>query len=119
MIYFDLKSANSLLPWVKEKIKAIRELRYNTEKALLAGNKEALSFYISEIDKIIRELTQKGVILRDPDLGIVDFPAIVNNRPAYLCWKEGEEEIAYWHYAEEGFVGRKRITGREDILSYT
>lgn len=119
MIYFDLESANSVLPWVKEKIKTIRELRYNTEKALMNGDKEALSVYVFQIDKIIREIAKKGIILRDPDLGIVDFPAVINNRPAYLCWRYGEEKIIYWHYAEEGYAGRKRITGNEDILSYT
>lgn len=119
MIYFDLESANSILPWVKEKIKNIRELKFNTEKALLTGDKEALSSYIKQIDRIIRELAEKGIILRDPELGIVDFPAVINNRPAYLCWRDGEDKITYWHYAEEGYAGRKRITGREDILNYT
>jgi hypothetical protein len=52
-------------------------------------------------------------------MGLVDFPAVINDRPAYLCWKIDEEDIMYWHYAEEGFRGRKKITGKEEILSLT
>ncbi|ARM74970.1 DUF2203 domain-containing protein [Acidianus manzaensis] len=119
MIYFDVDSANSLLPWIKEKLKEMKELKYNTEKALMEGNKDALSAYVSRIDQIIKEITEKGIILRDLDLGILDFPAIINDRPAYLCWREGEDKILYWHYLEEGYKGRKRISGEENILSYT
>ncbi|MDT7901797.1 MAG: DUF2203 domain-containing protein [Acidianus sp.] len=119
MIYFDLNTANSLLPWIKEKIKELRQTRLQIEEALVKGEKEALSEGARKIDKIIKEITSQGIIIRDPDLGIFDFPAVINGRPAYLCWKDGEEEISFWHYIEEGFAGRKKITGKEDILSYT
>ncbi|AWR96490.1 DUF2203 family protein [Acidianus sulfidivorans JP7] len=119
MIYFDIETANSLLPWIRQKLIEIRELKYNTEKALINGDKNVLPIYVSKLDKLIREITEKGIILRDIELGIIDFPAVINNRPAYLCWREGEEKISYWHYVEEGYKGRKVISGKEDILSYT
>ncbi len=119
MIYFDLNTANSLLPWVKKKIKELRETRLQIEEALINGEKEVLGEGTKKIDKIIKEITSQGIIIRDPDLGILDFPAVINGRPAYLCWKYGEEKVSFWHYTEEGFAGRKKITGKEDILSYT
>ncbi|EZQ07007.1 MULTISPECIES: DUF2203 domain-containing protein [Acidianus] len=117
--YFDLQTASSLLPWLKEKLMELKELKGDTERALVDGRKESLSVYVMHVDKIIREISEKGIIVRDPELGLVDFPAIINGRPAFLCWKFDEDEIMYWHYIEEGFVGRKRITGKEEILSYT
>ena len=41
---------------------------------------------------------------------------IINDMPAFLCWKGGEEDILYWHYFDEGFSGRKKISGKERIL---
>ncbi len=117
-IYFDLESARKLLPWLKERLQTLKELRYSTEVILVNGNKEELWKFVANIDKIVKEITAKGVILRDPDVGLVDFPAVINGRPAYLCWKADEDDIRYWHYAEEGFRGRKEISGKEDILSF-
>ena len=117
--YFDLKTARELLPWVKQKLTEIKKMKYKVEESLMRGNKEEILNYTIQVDRIIKEITKKGIIIRDVDMGLVDFPAVINNRPAYLCWKIDEEDIMYWHYAEEGFRGRKRITGKEEILSLT
>ncbi|QKR00442.1 DUF2203 domain-containing protein [Metallosphaera tengchongensis] len=116
--YFDLETARKLLPWVKTKMKELKSAQLNAEKALVSGKKEYIEIYSIEVDRILREITEKGIVVRDVNIGLVDFPAVINEKPAYLCWKEGEEDIMYWHYVEEGFRGRKRITGRENILSY-
>lgn len=97
----------------------MKKIKYLTEEALMKGDKEALIQYTIQIDRIVKEITQKGIIIRDPDMGLVDFPAVINNRPAYLCWKIDEKDIEFWHYAEEGFRGRKKINGKEDILALT
>ncbi|MDT7872834.1 MAG: DUF2203 domain-containing protein [Sulfolobaceae archaeon] len=117
--YFDLKSARDLLPWLRQKLTEIKRVKYMAEESLMKGDKSAILQYTIQIDRIVKEITEKGIILRDPDIGLVDFPAVINNRPAYLCWKMGEKDIMYWHYAEEGYKGRKRITGEEEILSLT
>ncbi|AWR98761.1 DUF2203 domain-containing protein [Metallosphaera hakonensis] len=116
--YFDLDTARRILPWVKEKLEQLRQAEIKAEQALLAGKKEYIEIYSMEVDSVIRELTDKGILVRDVKMGLVDFPAVINDRPAYLCWKIDEEDILYWHYVEEGFRGRKRITKRENILSY-
>ena len=116
--YFDLKTAKELLPWVREKLKELREAHLNAERALLSGKKEFIEHYSLKVDSVVRDITEKGIIIRDVSLGLVDFPAVINDRPAYLCWKADEDDIRYWHYVEEGFAGRKRLTGSENILSY-
>ncbi|BCS92947.1 DUF2203 domain-containing protein [Metallosphaera javensis (ex Sakai et al. 2022)] len=116
--YFDLKTARELLPWVKEKLKMLKTAEINAQDALINGKKEYIRLYSIEVESILKEITDKGIIVRDVDMGLVDFPAVINDRPAYLCWKADEEDIMYWHYVEEGFRGRKRISPRDQILSY-
>lgn len=117
--YFDLNTARELIPWLRSKLSEMKRIKYLTEEALMRGDKQSLLHYTLQIDRIVKEITEKGIILRDPDMGLVDFPAVINNRPAYFCWKIDEKDIQYWHYTEEGFRGRKKITGEEDILSLT
>lgn len=117
-IYFDLEQARKLLPWLKEKLRELIENITIAETAMEEGNYDILSEVSIAINKLINDITEKGVIIRDPKIGLVDFPAIINDRPAFLCWKLDEDDIQFWHYAEEGFAGRKRISGKEEILSF-
>ncbi|MCH4815902.1 MAG: DUF2203 family protein [Saccharolobus sp.] len=115
--YFDLETAKQLLPWLRDRLIQLRKIKNEIEILLVNGDKYALQQYASATKKIIDEIISKGIILRDIDIGLVDFPAIINNKPAFFCWKIDEDEITYWHYMDEGFRGRKRLTGYEDILS--
>jgi hypothetical protein len=57
----------------------------------------------------VERLAALGTLVKDPDLGLVDFPAIRDGASVLLCWHVGEERVAYWHGYEEGFAGRKPI----------
>ena len=57
----------------------------------------------------LARLQEAEVVLRDLDRGLVDFPAIRDEREVYLCWVEGEDEIGYWHDLEAGFAGREPL----------
>lgn len=80
----------------------ILEIR-RRRKALAAGLKQALE-----------QVEEQGCLVKDLDLGLVDFPARFEGREVCLCWKLGEPRIEFWHGADEGFRGRKRI-GREFV----
>jgi hypothetical protein len=54
-------------------------------------------------------LAALGVQVKDLETGLVDFPTVYRGRDVLLCWKMGEPDIAWWHGAEEGFLGRKPI----------
>ena len=60
---------------------------------------------LAEIDSI-------GVQVKDIDIGLLDFPCIVDGQVVLLCWKMGEDSITHWHSPEEGFAGRKPIDER-------
>ena len=54
-------------------------------------------------------LADHGIILRDPETGLVDFPAEREGRRVFLCWKLGEERVGWYHEATGGFGGRRRL----------
>jgi hypothetical protein len=54
-------------------------------------------------------LRERELLLRDLDRGLLDFPALRDGVEIYLCWEEGEEEIAWWHEPEAGFAGRRAL----------
>ncbi|HZZ73662.1 MAG TPA: DUF2203 domain-containing protein [Pirellulales bacterium] len=68
----------------------------------LAADTERLKEYIDELHAL-------GVEPKNGPEGLVDFPAIIDGRPAYLCWKLSEPEILYWHDLETGFAGRQSL----------
>lgn len=56
---------------------------------------------------IIERLERDGIVVRDPDRGLIDFPArSPSGRDYYLCWLDGEPDIEWWHWIEAGFAGR-------------
>jgi hypothetical protein len=63
----------------------------------------------SEIVRLIHRIESFGCIVKDIDLGTVDFPSTRDGEQVYLCWKIGEPTIVHWHGLEDGFAGRKRL----------
>ena len=57
----------------------------------------------------VRELDEIGVVVKDLDLGLLDFPAVRDGDEVELCWQVGEDAVAYWHPFEAGYRGRKPI----------
>jgi hypothetical protein len=57
----------------------------------------------------VERLEELGVVIKDLDLGLLDFPAERNGGAVLLCWHVGEDEVAFWHGLEEGYAGRKPI----------
>jgi hypothetical protein len=57
----------------------------------------------------VERLQEFGCVIKDLDIGLVDFPTLFRGREVYLCWKMGEPGIRFWHGMDEGFAGRKPI----------
>jgi hypothetical protein len=57
----------------------------------------------------IEAVQEIGCVVKDLDIGLVDFPTLFRGVEVYLCWKLGEPDIAFWHGVDEGFRGRKAI----------
>ena len=57
----------------------------------------------------VEAVHETGCLVKDLDIGLVDFPTLFNGVEVYLCWKLGEPAIEFWHGVDEGFRGRKPI----------
>jgi hypothetical protein len=129
--YFTPEEANELLaevrPAVEELVEHRRELsRVTSEQARLvtriAGNggdvdpqeprelQEDFQREAKALGEAVERLERLGVLIKDADRGLVDFPALrEDGEEVLLCWELGEAEIAYWHGLDEGFAGRKPL----------
>lgn len=63
----------------------------------------------ADIERYVTELRELGVDFKGFDQGLVDFPAELEGRRVYLCWKLGEESVEHWHDVDAGFAGRKKL----------
>ena len=57
----------------------------------------------------MEKLEETGVVVKDLDIGLVDFPTLYRGEEVYLCWRMDEPDIEHWHGVHEGFAGRKEI----------
>jgi hypothetical protein len=57
----------------------------------------------------LEQIASTGCVIKDLDIGLVDWPALHGGREIWLCWKYGEPEIAYWHEIDGGFAGRRPV----------
>jgi hypothetical protein len=62
-----------------------------------------------KLRETINEVQEFGCVVKDLDIGLLDFPTLFRGREVYLCWKLGEPSISFWHAVDEGFAGRKEI----------
>src|ERR1700736_471882 len=61
----------------------------------------------------LSRILETGCVIKDLDIGLLDFPAIIDNQDVYLCWKLGEDRIRFYHRQDEGFAGRKPLDPRD------
>jgi hypothetical protein len=118
--HYSLEEATALLPRVAELLATMRDARDRLgDSAARAALAEAsngggepgrvVSGGFLELRESMLEFRERQIVLRDLDRGLVDFPAMRGDREIYLCWEEGEPEIAFWHGPEDGFAGRRPL----------
>jgi len=64
---------------------------------------------VGALREVLEKIDQMGVLVKDLDIGLIDFLTRYQGREVCLCWKLGEERIRFWHGMDEGFAGRKAI----------
>ena len=68
---------------------------------------------IDQMQAAVERLDGWDVTLRDIETGLVDFPALVNGRQVWLCWRLGEDNVAWWHELSTGIAGRRPLAELE------
>ncbi|MEO7001052.1 MAG: DUF2203 domain-containing protein [Ktedonobacterales bacterium] len=127
--YFTRAEAEALLPRLTTLLRetqslrnelADRETEYVALQRRLRSNghsahpeQEALPAQIVELTQRLmdraRAISALGVLIKDIEMGLVDFPALRNGREVYLCWRLHEEHVAWWHEVESGFTSRQPL----------
>ncbi|MAF37460.1 MAG: hypothetical protein CL696_01010 [Chloroflexi bacterium] len=121
---FTLDEANALVPWLAETFRKLELVRQeyvtlqerisdlakrsgsDDETAQLAASAELLA---RQIEEAVEDILDRGIIVRDVAIGLVDFPSQREGREVYLCWIGGEERIDFWHETNRGFSHRERL----------
>lgn len=117
---FTLEEANALVDELRAVLEQVRDARrviLNTAEHLRRGasangggaDGAASLDAMATVRSGVEALTAKGIILRDADTGLIDFPTQREGRLVYLCWRLGEDRVTHWHEVESGFGGRKPI----------
>ena len=118
--YFSITEANRALPYVARVVDDIVRtydqavaLRKRIEQPHPEDSVEAVkNGYEKEMDhlnRLIEELHQVGVELKDFERGLIDFPAVHEGREILLCWHRGESAIQAWHEVDAGYAGRQDV----------
>ena len=129
--YFSVNDANKILPIVIKKfnyakkakaevVKMEQQLKSEMTPTIsleeYTVNKRKLNSSITKFYQSIEDLENTGVSLKGLDEGLLDFPAKRFDEEIWLCWKEGETEIKFWHEKDSGFMGRKPISVSNESL---
>jgi hypothetical protein len=75
----------------------------------LAGLHADVERHVSALADLVEEVHALGVVVKDLDSGLVDFPGLRDGEPILLCWRLGEDEVGWWHRPEDGFAGRQPL----------
>jgi hypothetical protein len=120
--HYTLEEARGLLPWVRDRLAALRDARSRltdaqAREALIGasqgngggGHGKAVGEAFVALRAGVAEFAERDIVLRDFDRGLIDFPALRDGREVYLCWIDGEDDIAFWHDLDAGYAGREPL----------
>ena len=112
---FTPQQANQMLPLVRKIVddilkcgQDIRSLSVDSEKP---EEDPEINRVIDHLDELFDEIESLGCFYKDWNfsLGLVDFPAVIGGKDVFLCWRNDEVSVTYYHDHESGFAGRKLI----------
>ncbi|MCP9440307.1 MAG: DUF2203 domain-containing protein [Nitrospira sp.] len=120
---FSLSEANRLIPQLQSHLttvqrrkavllRAHQEVQKAAANATHGGGTAVGVHYVTSLQDIsasLRAIHELGVVVKDIDLGLCDFPHVRDGRVVYLCWKLGEKEIRWWHELTTGYKDRRPI----------
>ena len=117
---FTLAEANHLIPQLNTRLMSVRQakavlartkddIRKASAQAQYGGGSTVGPLYISSLQQIstnLQAIQEMGVLVKDLEMGLCDFPHLRDGRVVFLCWKFGEQEIKWWHETSTGYKDR-------------
>lgn len=119
---WTLEEATAALPEIAAIVRRIRQLVEAAREharvhggggPAVSGNGHGPRVRVDDrhLRALLADLDERGIIVRDPVRGLIDFPATSpSGRPYLLCWLDGEPTIEWWHWPEDGSAGRTPIS---------
>jgi hypothetical protein len=96
---------------LQQQIRDIRSNNGSSDHAAEIGRLEdRMRVIVGRMKDAVDRVDEWGIALRDIGTGLIDFPALANGRPIWLCWRLGEGDINWWHEHDRGFDERQRLT---------
>ncbi len=135
---FTVSEANALVPRLEEiflrldpklaRLKELKELVEDAEAywgeglaAAPAEDRDAYAASLQEqadlersVQSDVDDVAFYGCELKDLQRGLIDFPSLIGNEVAYLCWQRGESHVGWWHSLDAGFAGRKAMAAETE-----
>ena len=118
---YTVEEADAMLPELRDRLERIRGAR----QAMLRAAELVRERVVEDgggahaggedwdapatLRRDIERLATEGLLLRDPETGLVDFPAEREGERVYLCWRLGEDRVGHWHPLDTGFAGRRPL----------
>jgi hypothetical protein len=120
--HYTREEARALLPQLRTWLGRLQEIQagLETSNERLAGMmtpgrdmggelvNQAVKL-LSEMKGLFHEFEQRGIVIKDLQRGLVDFPAIIGDREVFLCWEKDEEDVEFWHDIDSGYAGREPL----------
>ena len=121
-IHYTLEEARALLPQIRGWLTALSTLDKHLQKSvrdverLMSTGRDhggpTVETYLKlqgEAMDVLGEFQKRQILIKDMKRGLIDFPAIINEREVFLCWENGEDDIEFWHDLDAGYAGRERL----------
>jgi hypothetical protein len=121
--HYTRDQARALLPSIRKWLKRLVELRQDMEKcdkrlcSMMGPGKDLGGPVVNnwvrilaEVKTVLSEFHRRDIQIKDLDRGLIDFPAILDEKEVFLCWELEEEDIEFWHDLDAGYAGRERLT---------
>ena len=127
---YSIETANDLLPWLEEKFTTVRPIRdelatrqealldllrrrgnngHSSSEEVILTTREEVDRLTAQIQAVLKEINDLGILVRDVGMGLVDFPGDRDGRSVYLCWRSGEQTVSFWHETNVGFTDRQPL----------
>ena len=127
---YSIETANHLLPWLEQQFKNLRMVNgdlanhkktladllrnrgnngHSSREEVILSTREVVDRLTANMQEVLKGIDDLGILVRNIEMGLVDFPAERDGRLIYLCWISGESTVAFWHETNVGFTDRQSL----------
>ena len=127
---YSIETANHLLPWLEQQFKNLRMVNgdlanhkktladllrnrgnngHSSSEEVILGTRKVVDRLTANMQEVLKGIDDLGILVRNIEMGLVDFPAERDGRLIYLCWISGESTVAFWHETNVGFTDRQSL----------